>query len=149
MLQSARVMTLAVVHEEGPWSSPVYFVYYEKVFYFFSNEASRHIRCGLGNRVSASIFHDSDRINDIFGFQMCGRMNIVSRKTLYPAIVRRYVAKFNFLEKIFGSQVIENRHFFEEKFKSQLYCFMPDRILLSDNSQSSERRKEIDLAGLV
>ena len=99
-------------------------------------------------RIAASIFHDSDRIDEIFGFQMSGILETVSSKSLYMATVKKYVAKFNFLEKIFGSQIIENRRFFMEKFKSQLYCFVPDTIVLSDNSQSSGKRKQLDPAFL-
>ena len=63
----------------------------------------------------------------------------------YVKIVRRYVQKFNFLEKIFGAQIFENRQFFKEKFKSHLFGFYPEQVYLSDNSNSSGKRKAFDL----
>jgi len=149
LVNRTRVMTLAVADQEIPWSSPVYFVYHNKTFYFFSNEHSRHIQYAKNQKlISASIFHDSDQIDEIFGFQMSGILEKVSRLSLYFTIVRKYVAKFSFLKQVFGSQIIENKNFFLEKFKSHLYCFQPNEIFLSDNSRTTEKRIKIDLRHL-
>jgi hypothetical protein len=146
LVHETRVMTLAVSDKDIPWSSPVYFVFHDNRFYFFSNENSRHIQSAKDQKVlSASIFQDSDRMDNIFGFQMSGVLETVSKMTVYLLIVKKYVTKFNFLKKIFGPQIVENKDFFLEKFKSQLYCFHPDKIFLSDNSKSTGKRSEIDL----
>ncbi|MCP4021506.1 MAG: hypothetical protein GY729_06675 [Desulfobacteraceae bacterium] len=146
LIRDTRVMTLAVSDKDIPWSSPVYFVFHNQMFYFFSNENSRHIQWAINQQVvSASIFHDSDKIDQIFGFQMSGRLEQVSQKVLHLTIVKAYVSKFNFLKKTFGPQIIDNRHFFLEKFKSKLYCFLPNKIFLSDNSKTSGKRSEIDI----
>ena len=69
LIHSTRVMTLAVAQNDIPWSSPVYFVFQYPGFYFFSNERSRHVQQSLnGQAVGVSIFHDSDQIDNIFGF---------------------------------------------------------------------------------
>lgn len=144
LLNKTKVMTLAVSKNGMPWSSPVYFLFHDKEFYFFSNDISRHIQYAKDKKpVSASIFHESDRIDQIFGIQMSGTMEIVSKTTLYLLIVKKYIDKFNFLKKTFGLQIIENKDFFLEKFKSRLYCFHPDKIFLSDNSRTSNKRSEI------
>jgi len=149
LINETRVMTLSVCRDDMPWSAPVYFVFHDPGFYFFSNENSRHIKDAEGMRpVSASIFQDSDRMEEIFGFQMSGRIEAISKRDEHLRIVKKYVAKFSFLKQIFGPQLIENRQFFLEKFKSRLYCFYPDRIYLSDNSSTSGKRSEIDLATL-
>jgi len=146
LIYKTRVMTLAVSDKDIPWSSPVYFVFHDNTFFFFSNENSRHIEYAKDQKIiSASIFQDSDRMDQIFGFQMSGILEKVSKKALYLTIVKKYVTKFSFLKKIFGPQIIENKRFFLEKFKSQLYCFHPDKIFLSDNSNTSEKRSKIDL----
>ncbi|WP_300457933.1 pyridoxamine 5'-phosphate oxidase family protein [Desulfobacula sp.] len=146
LIQETRVMTLAVSDKDIPWSSPVYFVFHNNRFYFFSNETSRHIQCAKDQKVlSASIFQDSDRMDNIFGFQMSGVLENVSKTTVYLLIVKKYVAKFSFLKKIFGPQIVENKNFFLTKFKSRLYCFRPDKIFLSDNSKTTDKRSEIDL----
>ncbi len=149
LIHETRVMTLSVCRDDVPWSAPVYFVFYDPGFYFFSNENSRHIKDAEDQRpVSASIFQDSDRMEEIFGFQMAGRVGPVSKPDVHLRVVQKYVSKFSFLEQLFGPRILENRQFFLEKFKSRLYCFHPDRVYLSDNSGTSGKRSEIDLTTL-
>jgi uncharacterized protein YhbP (UPF0306 family) len=150
LIDETRVMTIAVSSNDIPWSSPVYFVTDNNTFYFFSNKNSRHIKYA-GNKkiISASIFQDSDNIDQIFGLQMSGNIETISSPVQYLKIVKNYVGKFNFLKKIFGSQIIGNKKFFLEKFKSQLYCFHPKTIFLSDNSNKSDKRVKIDLSEIV
>lgn len=146
LIDETRVMTLAVSDNDIPWSTPVYFVFHDNHFYFFSNENSRHIQYAKDKKtVSASIFQDSDQMDQIFGFQMSGKLEKVSKTPLYLMIVKKYVAKFSFLKQLFGPQIIENKGFFLEKFKSHLYCFYPDVIFLSDNSKATQKRTCIDL----
>ncbi|MBU1344311.1 MAG: pyridoxamine 5'-phosphate oxidase family protein [Proteobacteria bacterium] len=150
LINETRVMTLAVSDNDIPWSSPVYFVFHDDRFYFFSNENSRHITYAKDQkRISASIFHDADHMDQIFGFQMSGRLAKVSKITIYLTIVKKYVSKFSFLKQVFGPQIIENKDFFLEKFKSHLYCFHPDEIFLSDNSRGTDKRSKIELRQLV
>lgn len=147
LVNEIRVMTLAVSGRDAPWSAPVYFVYRDGNFYFFSNETSNHIRYAHPEKkVAASIFHDSDKIDRIFGFQMSGRIIQISDPVIHLKVVKAYVDKFNFLKKIFGPQIIENRKFFLEKFKSGLYRFAPEKVVISDNSQTSGKRREFDLS---
>ena len=80
---------------------------------------------------------------------MSGVLETVSKKALYLTIVKKYVAKFSFLRQIFGPEIIENKDFFLEKFKSQLYCFHPDIIFLSDNSKATDKRVKIDLSKIT
>ena len=146
LINETRVMTLAVSDNDIPWSSPVYFVCHDKNFYFFSNEKARHIQYAKDRKaVSASIFHDSDRMDHIFGFQMSGMLEKISNPVLYLILVKQYVTKFSFLKQVFGSRTIENKHFFLEKFNAHLYGFQPDAIFLSDNSRPTDKRAEIDL----
>ena len=150
LINETRVMTLAVSENDIPWSSPVYFVFHDNGFYFFSNENSRHIQYAKDPKViSASIFHDSEHMDKIFGFQMSGQVEEVSKKALYLRIVQKYVAKFSFLKQIFGPRIIENKGFFLEKFNSQLYCFYPEKIFLSDNSKALDKRSKIDLSKIT
>jgi len=150
LINETRVMTLAVSDKDIPWSAPVYFVFHDNRFYFFSNKKSRHIEYAKNQKIiSASIFQDSDHMDQIFGFQMSGILEKVSKKTFYLTIVRKYVTKFSFLKQIFGPQIIENKDFFLEKFKSQLYCFVPDKVFLSDNSSTTDKRSKIDLSKIV
>ncbi len=142
LIHDTRVMTLAVCEKDIPWSSPVYFLFHEARFYFFSNETSRHIREARDQKiVSASIFQDADKIDEIFGLQMSGVLEKVSKADLYVKVVKKYVSKFSFLREAFGPAVIENKDFFLEKFKSRLFYFQPTMIFLSDNSKTQAKTK--------
>ncbi len=146
LLDRTRVMTLAVSKAGVPWSSPVYFVFQDKQFYFFSNENSQHVLSAMDKRpVSVSVFHDSDKIDEIFGIQMAGEVTPVTNQVEILLVIKKYVTKFGFLKKIFGPQILENKNFFLEKFKSTLYSFNPNVVFLSDNSKTSGKRSEIDL----
>jgi hypothetical protein len=150
LIHNTRVMSLAVSDHDIPWSSPVYFVFHNNGFYFFSNENSSHIKYAKDKKIlSASIFHDSDRMDMIFGFQMSGTLEKISKMSLYFTVVKKYVAKFNFLEQVFGSDILQNKRFFLEKFKSHLYCFHPEKIFLSDNSKTTDKRSPVDLNKLL
>ena len=152
LIHKTRVMNLSVCQDGIPWSSPVYFVFHGYAFYFFSNANSKHIIEAKGqSKVAASIFHDSDQIERIFGFQMSGSISELTEKFQFIKLVKLYVAKFNFLKKVFGSQLIENEKFFSEKFESRLYCFHPAQVYLSDNSgtSTSGKRFEIKLQAII
>ncbi|MBT3175491.1 MAG: hypothetical protein HOG03_01340 [Desulfobacula sp.] len=150
LIHDTMVMTLAVSDKDIPWSSPVYFVFHGNRFYFFSNEKSRHIKYAKNQKIiSASIFQDSDQMDLIFGFQMSGKLEKISKKALYMIVVKKYVTKFNFLKQIFGPGIIENKNFFLEKFKTQLYCFNPDITFLSDNSKTTDKRSKIRLSSIA
>ncbi len=148
LINKTRVMTLAVSWNNIiPWSSPVYFVFHDKKFYFLSNKNTKHIKqAGHTEMISASIFHDSDHMDLIFGFQMSGKLEIVSESELYLIVIKKYLKKFSFLRQIFGDGIIENKKFFLEKFKSRLYCFHPNFIIMSDNS--GKTKKELNAEDL-
>lgn len=146
LLHGIRVMTLAVTAGEMPWTAPVYFVFHGRCFYFFSSKESRHIRYASSGRVvAASVFNDSDQIDDIFGFQMVGSIREDLDRSVQVTVIKKYVDKFNFLQKMFGRQIFENRQFFLEKFNSRLYCFQPEAVFLSENSSKTGQRREIEL----
>ncbi|MBU1195954.1 MAG: pyridoxamine 5'-phosphate oxidase family protein [Proteobacteria bacterium] len=146
LLTQTRVMTVSVAKDENPWSAPVYFVYEKSAFFFFSNPESRHIQYALDTKkMCASIFHDADNMEDIFGIQMSGCMEKICAGIQYIKIVKAYVNKFNFLSQQFGEQILKNPDFFKEKFKSDLYGFYPETIFLSDNSRSANKRISIDI----
>ena len=101
LIYKTRVMTFAVSDNNIPWSSPVYFVFHNNKFYFFSNKNSRHIQYAKDKKtISASIFHDSDQLDLIYGVQMSGNLENVSRLDLYFLIVKKYVNKFKFFYQI-------------------------------------------------
>ena len=72
LIDSAKVMTIATGSENGAWSAPVYYHFFNKAFYFFSNPSSRHIIEALDTRTgtAVSIFEDSEQFEDLKGARM-------------------------------------------------------------------------------
>lgn len=146
LITQTRVMTIAVSMDNIPWSAPVYFVFQDNVFLFFSNKTSKHIEyADRQNIIAASLFNDADLMEDIYGLQMSGRIIKISDMAMHLKVIKKYVNKFDFLVQAFGSQIIDNPKFFLEKFKSNLYGFFPENIYLSDNSKQQDKRVLIDL----
>ncbi|PID78315.1 MAG: hypothetical protein CSA18_02070 [Deltaproteobacteria bacterium] len=130
-------MTLCVVNDSVPWCSPVYYIF-DKNFYFFSSPDSFHILYGLERKVSASVFSDGNTIKDIRGVQMKGEILIPGKKEAYGAF-KLYIRKFKFFlpEKVFTPEA------FREVFNSQLYCFIPDYTVYTDNISGFGNKKII------
>lgn len=146
LLNTSRVMTLAVSDMGDSWASPVYFVYLHSRFYFFSSPLSRHIRYAADHQVvGAAVFHDSDGMTNIFGLQMSGRIQRIPVKSSFR-IIQAYIEKFDFLQTAFGSECRFDADFFLTKFKSRLYGFSPETVLLSDNQAPESRQTPIDLS---
>ncbi|MBF0468622.1 MAG: hypothetical protein HQK61_07025 [Desulfamplus sp.] len=81
LLDSLKVMTIAVPWENGVWSAPVYYLYKNRSFCFFSSPDSRHImgaRLSPDMAVAASIFMDDANFNNIRGVQMSGKINHIA-----------------------------------------------------------------------
>ena len=93
LINETRVMTLSVCRDDIPWSSPVYFVFHDFGFYFFSNENSKHIKDAEDQKsASASIFQDSDQMGEIFWFQIAGWIEAISKMDKNLRIVKKYIS---------------------------------------------------------
>ncbi|MBF0230961.1 MAG: hypothetical protein HQK63_15440 [Desulfamplus sp.] len=82
LLDSLKVMTIATPWENGVWSAPLYYLYKNRAFWFFSSPTSRHI---IGSKtypdmmVAASIFWDDLKFSNIKGLQMRGKIEEVNK----------------------------------------------------------------------
>jgi uncharacterized protein len=81
LFDSLKVMTIATPWENGVWSAPLYYLYKNRAFWFFSSPNSRHI---IGSKtypemvVAASIFWDDLKFSNIKGLQMRGKIEEVN-----------------------------------------------------------------------
>ena len=150
VLYHTRVMTLSVNTGECPWSFPVYLVYLGGIFYFFSNTESRHIiHAGSHDGMGASIFHDSDSIEEIYGLQMKGLLESQIPAAKHLVVIPQYIRKFDFIRQAFGKEAVENPDFFKDKFKSRLYGFRPSMVVASDNKRPHGKRQPVDLQAIL
>ncbi len=149
-----QVMTLATFYRQETWTAPVYYIFSDKRFYFFSNPDSRHIReafysqqsqtsedaSGSKNKIAASVFLDDKDFKNIKGLQMQGR--IIKVENRKEAILNsfEYVKKFKINYN--NENIIE---FFHDKYKAKLYKFIPDTLYYMDNSQGFGFRERFEL----
>ncbi len=164
LIKSLKVMTLATPWEGGVWSAPLYYLYKNGRFYFFSSPASKHIvgafyekeKCvsekESKNRdvsiVAASIFQDDADFRAIKGIQMQGRVDIVTeiREAISIAVV--YAAKFNLMKRVRSSTKSVSLDLLERlkrQFHAELYQFIPSQMIYMDNSVRIGFKKEITL----
>lgn len=137
-------MILATANPE-PWSAPVYYVYGKRSFYFFSSSNCRHVTEALATgRCAASIFHDSDHWREIEGLQMDGTLASVPIGSDAVEVFRSYVRKFPTVKEFFLDAVLDFQSF-TERFRTQMYAFVPGRVCYLNNQAGLGRRQEIEL----
>jgi len=137
-----RVLTLATAFEQETWTAPVYYVFSNKSFYFFSNPDSRHIKDTQksANLIAASVFSDDTNFKNIKGLQMQGEIYKVENKKDAFLRAKEYIKKFRI-----GYKKEDILEFFYAKYKSRLYKFIPEIVYYMDNSQKLGTREKLEL----
>ena len=144
LIQNQRTLVLATADPE-PWAAPVYYVYGRRRFYFFSGENSRHVTAALAtDRCATSIYRDGDDWRDIEGLQMDGRLESIPLGAEALGIFRAYVKKFPTVREFFVEAVFDFQ-LFTQRFRTQLYAFVPQRVFYLSNQAGLGSRREIQL----
>lgn len=134
-IKSQHIMTLATSEKESPWSAPVYYIYCDNNFYFFSNPASQHITDALmTNMAAASIHFQSVGWSDIKGVQMSGTVSASGIGKQSASAFNRYLKKFDFIGEIKKSAAVRDIAYVESAFKVKFYKFIPETIDYLDNT---------------
>jgi uncharacterized protein YhbP (UPF0306 family) len=146
LIQTQKTLVLATADPE-PWSAPVYYVYQQPSFFFFSSERSRHISDALASeRCAASIFRDGDDWRDIEGLQMDGNLERVQLGSRAVSVFRAYLAKFPSVKKSFLDVTLDLTRF-TQHFRTKLYAFVPEHVFYLNNQAGLDKRQEIQLPG--
>jgi uncharacterized protein len=140
LISHVRVMTLATAKESRPWSAPVYYLFTDKKFYFFSSPDSRHIRDGNNQACSASIFRTHDMVENLEGLQMGGHILEPGSKRQAAAAALAYARQFGI--SVSGTDI---PGFFETVFHARLYMFEPDLVCYMDNRKGFGSRERMVL----
>jgi uncharacterized protein YhbP (UPF0306 family) len=140
LIYTSKVMSLAVTCNGAAWSAPVYYLFDDKQFYFFSNPKSSHIQGGEDKMSAASIFKDDDDIKNLEGIQMSG--NIIKSKLNRRAIfmAKKYCSHFKI-----SCSTGDILDFFASKFHASLYRFEPQLVYYMDNSRGFGSREIVEL----
>jgi uncharacterized protein YhbP (UPF0306 family) len=140
LIDTSKVMSIAVGSNGTAWSAPVYYLFDAKMFYFFSNPESRHIKLSNAGLASASIFRDDPDIKNLAGIQMSGTILKAPLNAESVMVAKRYCTLFNI-----SGNAKDILSFFASKFHASLYCFEPQIIYYMDNSKGFGSREEVVL----
>jgi uncharacterized protein YhbP (UPF0306 family) len=145
LIHSESTLTLATADQDGPWSAPVYYVFLNDRFYFFSSPLSRHIRqVESRGQAAASIFHQADSWQNIRGLQMRGVVERVPSAAVSIKPIAAYLKRFPFTRDFFPNSRSPGLQDFRSRFKARLYHFSPTSVYFSDNRFGFGTRQRID-----
>jgi uncharacterized protein len=140
LIDTSKVMSIAVGSATTAWSAPVYYLFDAKAFYFFSNPTARHIQLSKDILAAASIFRDDTDIKNLAGIQMSGNIVKSPLNARSVRVAKRYCRHFKISEN-----ALDILAFFASKFHASLYCFEPETIFYMDNSMGFGSREKVVL----
>ena len=134
LIDGQSTMALATAREGEAWAAPVYYVFFDKAFWFFSAPDSRHIQEAMeSGRASAAVYPFVDSWREIRGLQMSGRV-LKARPGLGAVkAVRAYVGKYPFTREFFDPGQELDLEGFGKRFRVRFYRFEPDLVYYMDN----------------
>ena len=135
LVREQSAMTLATAREGASWAAPVYYVFHNACFYFFSSPESRHIQESMeSGSASAAIHPQVWSWQEIRGIQMDGHINKVTKNIEAVSVIGKYLKKFSFTKQFFDQKQSFTMEAFAERFKVGLYKLQPGTIYYLDNS---------------
>ncbi|MBU3954314.1 MAG: pyridoxamine 5'-phosphate oxidase family protein [Proteobacteria bacterium] len=140
LIDTSKVMSIAVADKGQVWSAPVYYLFTDKLFYFFSNPKARHIQLAENTMAAASIFQDHADFNKLAGIQMAGTIVKSPLNAGSMAVAKHYCSHFKIMDNtrdVLG--------FFASKFNAALFCFQADAVYYMDNSKGFGSREIVQL----
>ena len=147
LINAQSTMALATAKNDCAWAAPVYFVFYQTAFYFFSSPDSRHIAEALDSgQASATIYPSVDSWQDIKGIQMSGRIRSAGLGLSALQALRAYIAKFPFTKEFFDPGQALDLDSFGKRFRVRLYRFIPDQVFYLDNQIKFGFRERVNLS---
>lgn len=146
LINAQRTMVLATEDNRGPWAAPVYYVYSEPCFCFFSSPNARHIQqIASDSVVAAAIFADSDHWQEIRGLQMSGFMREISKRTEQLKSIARFLLKYPFAKPFLQPSTPETTGAPAVGDKVRLYAFTPKETYYVNNSLGFGKRFPVNL----
>ena len=147
LISAQSTMTLATASGDVAWAAPVYYVYLDSCFYFFSDPTSRHIQESLAsNQASSAIYAPASTWQEIRGIQMSGIIENISPGLEAIEAVRAYLKKFTFTKDFFASGQTLDLTAFTKRFRVKLYRFKPSLIYYMDNAIRFGYRERVNLS---
>jgi uncharacterized protein YhbP (UPF0306 family) len=146
LIDSQSTMALATARKGEAWTAPVYYVFYQGGFYFFSAPDSRHIlESGESGQAAAAIYPFVSSWRDIRGVQMAGRIKKAGPGLKALRAVRAYIGKYPFTREFFDPGQELDLESFGERFRVRFYRFQPELVYYMDNKIRFGFREAIQL----
>ena len=143
LIARQKTMTLATSESNRPWAAPVYYVFMAPTFYFFSSPSSKHVQQALANQqTAAALFSDGDRLEQLQGLQMAGRIVAVKKKIEHIKITASYLKKFPLARKLLTGK---DESGLDLIAKVSLYAYHPVKIYYMNHLTGFGSRVELDL----
>ena len=115
------------------------------------NKKEKKILDILLNKISIPVAISLEKELILKSLELNNKKLYEKAKSMWQAVknkLAKVLDKFSFLKKIFTGQATDYPRFFLERFKSRLYSFIPEEIIISDNSRNSCNRTKFDPAEL-
>ncbi|MCP3940980.1 MAG: hypothetical protein GY710_05800 [Desulfobacteraceae bacterium] len=140
LIDTSKVMTIAVSNHGSAWSAPVYYLFVENRFYFFSNPKAQHIQMAKEGVSAGSIFQDDADMKNLVGIQMSGIILKSPLNAKSILVAKKYCSRFKII-----ANAMDILGYFVLKFSASLYYFEPDIVYYMDNRDGFGSRKRVKL----
>ena len=136
-----NTMVISTYGEDGPWSTPVFFVNRGYRLYFLSESTSIH-SCNMRENtlVAATITEDYRNWSEIQGLQLKGQSYLVSGLRETAVILASFLKKFPAVKHL-----LQTPGSFKGVSKAQWYCIEPQYLKFTDNTTKFGDNFEINL----
>lgn len=146
LINSGTTITLATCEQNTSWAAPVYYVFQDGGFFFFSKPDARHIKEALATGNAAAAIHAyAESWQDIRGLQMSGVIKKCSLGLRAMGALKAYLAKYPFSKDFFKDGQQMDFDGFADRFKVNFYCFTPTLVYYQDNRIRFAFRQEVIL----
>ncbi|MBW2618879.1 MAG: pyridoxamine 5'-phosphate oxidase family protein [Deltaproteobacteria bacterium] len=134
LIAQQKTMTLATAKGGAAWAAPVYYVFSNSSFYFFSAPDSRHIQESSQSHQASAAIHAAARTwREIQGIQMAGLIQPVPPGPQAIQVFGAYLKRFHLTKEFFEGGASFDLESFALRFRVKLYKFKPTEVYYLDN----------------
>jgi len=134
LIAQNKTMTLATAKGGEAWAAPVYYVFFNSSFYFFSAPDSRHIQESSQSHQASAAIHAAARTwREIRGIQMAGPIQPVPPGSEAFQVFGAYLKRFHLTKEFFAGDTSFDLEGFARRFRVKLYKFKPTEVYYLDN----------------
>ena len=143
LIKRQKTMVLATGMDNLPWAAAVYYIYFSAGFYFFSSPRSLHIQHIKNCTTSAAaIYVDGERLEQLEGVQMSGRVERIDKPLLKLSVAARYLLKFPLAKPYLSGQKTTEP---DLRSRVELYVFLPNEIFYMNHQMGFGSRIAVKL----